>query len=133
MFSEAYLYHGIGQKGWNYAKHLKSQIHLYQLIPCDKNGKPLEKPELHNDGRTNADFKAREFQFKEAEARVIYQGFTWIKNNGNLNAVYIEHLELGQFIYLTKHKILDDYKTHEDLQRLGVYFTEAKAKEFKII
>ena len=146
VHSEAYLYHGIGQKGWNYAKHLKSQIHLYQLIPCDKNGKPLEKPDYYNDWVKRdillVDFECNETkckEYQEAQSRCVYTDWRYCGIDDDYN--YVIRLEFDGFEYgfSLKDNTLIDYndenivvKTHEDLQRLGVYFTEEFAKQMKI-
>lgn len=111
-----------------FVNFIKQPLALWMFIPCDKNGKPLDKPFAYESwvdyGQDTEDAKqCREYQ--EAEARVIFEGFEYKPSdskkdaritNGELTVCYIE----PRIIWL--------YKTIHEL-RNKVTLTEAKFKE----
>ena len=52
-----------------YINLLKQPINLGQFVPCDEDGKPMEKPEDYI-----PDYDP-EIQYQQAESRVIFKGF----------------------------------------------------------
>ena len=122
-----------------YASHLSSPIQLRELIPCNKKGEPLvinEKLLCYSGGdpEIQGDARHHEEEIKEALSRVIYVGFELIIDNSEHGRIEDRYGD-AFFHYNPKDNTFyyDNIKTHEDLQKLGVYLTTDKAKELKVI
>lgn len=132
-----------------YCSFLSSLIQLHELIPCDKEGVPLEEYKVvpYNGHTDSCDCNScnamydKYTEYQEALSRCKYVGFVWDSHkdlNDGLKTIYVTQ-GLFEFVFLkdgnryllrNNHK---DLNTHEDLQKLGVYVTEESAKTLKII
>lgn len=73
---------------WNYANFLKKPLKLEMFVPCDENGNILEKPErrcsLIGFDEQHYDYDDEELRiYSEANERVLFKGFEYIKTDHN--------------------------------------------------
>lgn len=120
---------------YDYANFLKQPPKLGDFIPCDKEGKPLEKPDAHKTWRKEMGgiiYLEKLFEevkdYKEALERVLFEGF---EVEYDINGCYRE-LRLtykGELIYINSQKLIKwGYKTIEDLTTLGLTLTKNATK-----
>lgn len=121
----------------NYKNFQLSTPHIGQFI-ASKDGKPLVKPdgweEYLKDPTALHDYVLM-MEYQKAESEVIYQGFEVEEDENCLIVIKSDNKEVW---YSTASKIfqapyLGFINTHEDIQKLGVYFTVEFAKKMKTI
>lgn len=98
---------GLGEKEytdiWNYTLFLKEPLALWMLVPCDEDGKPLEKPKEYDYSfYTHKNMSVQE-EYEKAKSRVIFEGFV-------LNGSELYNKELNISIYLDTY----EYVEHHD-------------------
>ena len=104
----------------NYTNFIIQPIKLGQFIACDLKGNPLEKPLRVKNYYSDFDYDLvidldAEKQFKEAQARVLFKGFTSSQFD-----------ELVQFKQNDSYTFLDinRFETLEDLAHLKLELTD---------
>ena len=111
----------------SYANFLKQPPKLGDFIPCDKEGKPLEKPVFYDDYLKginlelwHPDTKRGCKQFKEALERVLFEGFEVEHYSYTIGFMigikYLRYWKNGMGFEIG----LDTPKTLEDLTTLGL-------------
>jgi len=103
-------------RNYRYAKFFQQELKLGDFIPCDKDGKPLEKPHL----TIYSVIELKEYQ--QAKERVIFEGLNY-KEMKDYYVVYNEKLN-GEIWYSWNKS-----KTIEDLMDRELTLTESKAKQ----
>ncbi len=92
----------------NYAKFLQQTLTLNMFVPCDKNGKPLEKPiDRHRETcYTEMVYQLECKACQQAERSVIFAGWIWKKKEASLKLKHKDYT-----IQLNHYKNIEDLIT----------------------
>lgn len=119
---------------WNlvgeYAKFLKTPLHISMFIVVDCEDNPLEDPRPKPGERI---FREMIEQYEACSERVLFEGL--IKRPINKNGSFSLETEKGQISYYKqkpKYWVFNNYNTIEDLTDLGLTIKESAIKKYRI-
>ena len=127
----------------NYAKFYIQQIELWMLVPCGKDGLPLEKPsKMYSSGLTfnSKKLTKKGAEYKKAKERVLFEGFeieTIPRLKGfreDMKTVLLKHngIPLCNVFWHKESKgwyLSNGIKTVEDLVSYGLTLTDTAIKQ----
>lgn len=124
----------------SFAFFLKSELKLGDFIPTDLEENILEKPDyfdkwldksIPRTGREPEDWGTSCKQYQEALDRLVYSGFDIRRKIKGLTSVILNDIEIffdNRFEKSEIYSFEEPLKTHEDLAKLRLDYTEQQVK-----
>jgi len=112
----------------NYDNFLSQKPELWQFVPCDADGVPIQKTKFN--GRNHVEIAL----YQQALSKVVFNG--WEVENIGTTVTFLIDKNNNSICFTDRGKVNYngvDITTLESLIPFGVELTDEKAKEFKLL